>query len=109
MKIILSISGFLKEWHPETLSANQISENNIMIKLLCTRLFEFNREALVLDELRGCVAQKLSLGKGKTVEIQMDKKAEFVLFIYIIEETRKAEGKEFIFTTKNSLSLISLA
>ena len=54
--ITLSISGFLKEWHPETLFANQISKNNIMIILLCAWLFELNGIALVLDELRGCVA-----------------------------------------------------
>jgi biopolymer transport protein ExbD len=87
---------------PKAVSANEVSEKNLILKVGKDGILEFDGNIVAFDMLSSALENKLKLTEKVVFEIQADKNIEFELFGKIIAVARQAGIEAFVFMTEVS-------
>ncbi len=85
---------------PEAISANEISRQNLILKVGKNGDLELDDKDVNTESLFAELEKKFALNRKVILEIQADKIIKFELFGKLIGIAKQAGIEEFIFTTK---------
>jgi len=91
---------------PKASSSNEISGENLIIKINKDNTFEFEDKVIGPKTLTTELKEKLAMKKDLVVEIYADKSIKFESFGKVVKLAREAGASEFIFATEKITSPI---